>query len=209
MLSAAEEDSGLQVRWPHRLQVCVPFRLAVFTCAQQTRPMQIHVARDGKELGIFSLEEINRQLAAGTLRLSDQAWYEGAAGWAALSTVPGTTAAAPASAPQISSAPAPGAPIALVTQKKTEPLAIVALVFGGLGIFGFCCGLFLAAAVAGVVCGHLALSKIKSNPELEGHGLALSGMIIGYAAIGIWLVWVLFFGGLAALSSLTNTLSKP
>ena len=171
--------------------------------------MQIHVARDGKELGIFSLEEINRQLAAGTLRLSDQAWYEGAAGWAALSTVPGIAAAAPASAPQISSAPAPSAPIALVSQKKTEPLAIMALVFGGLGIFGFCCGLFLAAAVAGVVCGHLALSKIKANPELEGHGLALSGMIIGYAAIGIWLVWVLFFGGLAALSSLTNSLSKP
>jgi len=38
--------------------------------------MQIHVARDGKELGVFSLEEINRQLAAGTLRLTDQAWYE-------------------------------------------------------------------------------------------------------------------------------------
>jgi hypothetical protein len=62
--------------------------------------MQIHVARDGKQLGIFSLEEINRQLAAGTLNLSDQAWYEGAAGWAALSTVPGVSAAsAPSSAP--------------------------------------------------------------------------------------------------------------
>ena len=171
--------------------------------------MQIHVARDGKQLGIFSLEEVNRQLAAGTLRLSDQAWSEGAACWAALSTVPGVAAAAPASAPQISSAPAPAAPTALVPQKKTEPLAIMALVFGGLGIFGFCCGLFLASAVAGVVCGHLALSKIKANPELEGHGLALSGLIIGYAAIGIWVVWVLFFGGLAALSSLSHSLSKP
>lgn len=38
--------------------------------------MQIHVARDGKQLGIYSLEEINRQLAAGTLILSDQAWYK-------------------------------------------------------------------------------------------------------------------------------------
>ena len=48
--------------------------------------MQVHIARDGKQLGIFSLDEINRQLAAGTLNLSDQAWYEGAAGWAALVT---------------------------------------------------------------------------------------------------------------------------
>jgi hypothetical protein len=171
--------------------------------------MQIHVARDGKQLGVFSLEEINRQLAAGTLRLTDQAWYEGAAGWAALSTVPGVTAPAPASTPQISPAPAAAAPIALVPQKKTEPLAIMALVFGGLGLLGFCCGLFLAAAVAGVVCGHLALSKIKANPELEGHGLALGGMIIGYVAIGVWLIWILFFGGLAALSALSQRFSKP
>jgi hypothetical protein len=172
--------------------------------------MQIHVARDGKQLGIFSLEEINRQLAAGTLNLSDQAWYEGAAGWAALSTVPGVSvASAPGSAPQISPAPAPGAPMTLAPQRKTEPLAIMALVFGGIGIFGFCCGLFLMAAVAGVVCGHLALSKIKANPELEGHGLALSGLIIGYVAIGSWLIWVVFFGGLAALSALSQSFSKP
>lgn len=172
--------------------------------------MQIHIARDGKELGIFSLEEINRQLAAGTLSLSDQAWYEGAAGWAALSTVPGVSAAGgPASAGQISPAPADGVPMTLAPQRKTEPLAIMALVFGGIGIFGFCCGLFLMSAVAGVVCGHLALSKIKANPELEGHGLALSGMIIGYVAIAGWLIWVLFFGGLAALSALSQSFSKP
>jgi hypothetical protein len=172
--------------------------------------MQIHVARDGKQLGVFSLEEINLQLAAGTLNLSDQAWYEGAAGWAALATVPGVSAAVPASAPQISPAPAPpGAPMTLAQQRKTEPLAIMALVFGGIGIFGFCCGLFLMSAVAGVVCGHLALSKIKANPELEGHGLALSGLIIGYIAIASWLIWVVFFGGLAALSALSQSFSKP
>ena len=51
--------------------------------------MQIHIARNGQPMGPFSLEEVNRQLAAGTLNLSDQAWYEGAAGWAPLSSVPG------------------------------------------------------------------------------------------------------------------------
>jgi len=172
--------------------------------------MQIHVARDGKQLGIFSLEEINRQLAAGTLNLSDQAWYEGAPGWAALSTVPGVSAAsAPGSVPQISPAPVPGVPMALPPQRKTEPLAIASLILSGVAICGFCCGLFLLAAVAGVVCGHLALSKIKANPELEGHGLAMSGIIIGYVAIGLVLIRILFFGGLAALSALTHGFSKP
>jgi len=172
--------------------------------------MQIHVARDGKQLGIFSLEEINRQLAASTLSLSDQAWYEGAAGWAPLSTVPGVSAAsAPSSASQVSPAPAPGAPMTLAAQRKTEPLAIMSLVFSGIAICGFCCGLFLVAAVAGVVCGHLALSKIKANPELEGHGLAVAGIVIGYVAIGIVLIRVLFFGGLAALGAFSHALSKP
>ena len=72
--------------------------------------MQIHVARGGQNVGQFSIEEINRKLADGTLSPADLGWYEGAAGWAPLSsiagvTVPGTPAIpippppAPASAP--------------------------------------------------------------------------------------------------------------
>ena len=56
--------------------------------------MQIHIARAGQQMGPFSLDEVNRQLAAGTLSLSDLGWYEGAAGWGALSSVPGVGAGA-------------------------------------------------------------------------------------------------------------------
>ena len=167
-------------------------------------------------MGPFSLEEVNRQLAAGTLSLSDLAWYEGAAGWAALSTVPGVSAgAAPASAAPVASvstpavaAPASGPvmPVASAPVAKTEPLAILSLIFSVLGLFGFCCGFFLMMAIAGVVCGHLALSKFKKNPELQGHGLALTGVIVGYAAIAGWLIWILLFGGLAALQGITESM---
>jgi len=51
--------------------------------------MQIHVARDGHRMGPFSLEEVNRQLATGTLKATDLAWYEGIPNWIALSDVPG------------------------------------------------------------------------------------------------------------------------
>ena len=51
--------------------------------------MQIHVARNGHRMGPFSLEEVNRQLAAGSLSPSDLAWYEGIPNWVALSQVPG------------------------------------------------------------------------------------------------------------------------
>ena len=170
--------------------------------------MQIHIARDGKQLGIFSLEEVNRQLAAGTLSLSDQAWYEGAAGWAALSTVPGAGAAAPGSASQVSPAVASVVPATVTPQRKTELLAVLSLIFSVLGLFGFCCGLFLAGGIAGIVCGHIALSRIKANPELEGHGLALTGLIIGYLAVAGWLIWILLFGGLAVLQGITESMTK-
>ena len=170
--------------------------------------MQIHVARDGKELGVFSLEEINRQLAAGSLRLTDQAWYEGAAGWAALSTVPGVIAAPASAVPQISSTPVAASPAVVIPPRKSEPLAVLSLIFSILGLCGFCCGFFVSAAIAGIVCGHIALSRIKANPELEGHGLALAGLIIGYVAVAGWLTWILLFGGLAVLQGISESMMK-
>jgi hypothetical protein len=175
--------------------------------------MQIHVARDGKELGVFALEEVNQQLASGTLRLTDQAWYEGAAGWAALSTVPGVTAAAATTIPASAATPiatttAAAAPAVVVPQRKSEPLAILSLIFSILGLCGFCCGFFLTAAIAGIICGHIALSRFKANPELEGRNLAKAGVIIGYVAIAGWLIWILLFGGLAVLQGISESMTK-
>ena len=168
--------------------------------------MQIHIARNGQPMGPFSLEEVNRQLAAGTLSLADQAWYEGAAGWAPLSTVPGVSGgSAPAT-----TAPATGGTAVAVTvvAPPTEPLAILSLVLSLLGMFGFCCTPVVLTGIAGVVCGHIALSRIKDRPELQGHGLAVAGLVIGYFAILGWLLWVLLFGGLAAMQAIMQGISK-
>jgi uncharacterized RDD family membrane protein YckC len=51
--------------------------------------MQIYIMRDGERTGPYVLEEINRQLAAGTLSPLDQAWSEGSPGWKALLSFPG------------------------------------------------------------------------------------------------------------------------
>jgi hypothetical protein len=181
--------------------------------------MQIHIARDGKQLGPFSLEEINRQLAAGTLSLTDNAWYEGASGWAPLSTVPGVTGAASASAatpaaaaPSVAATPAaaasgPVVPTTVVVAAPTEPLAIWSLVLSLVGLLGFCCGGPILG-IAGVVCGHLGLSKINANPQLQGRGLAMAGLIIGYLAVVSWALYLLFFGGLAALTSMMEAAGK-
>jgi hypothetical protein len=175
--------------------------------------MQIHIARDGKPVGPFSLEEVQRQLAAGTLSLTDQAWYEGAAGWAPLSTVPGVgNSASVGSIPtQPVSPPEPGVtavtpPVAAIPAPAApnEPLAVWSLVLSLLAVCGICCTPVGITAIAGVVCGHLALSRIKANPQLQGHGLAVAGLIIGYCAIAGWILKILFFGGLAATEILRN-----
>ena len=184
--------------------------------------MQIHIARNGQPTGPFSLEEVNRQLAAGTLSLSDQAWYEGAAGWAPLSTVPGvssspTGSTSPLSPPRADAtipgvpavtAPTAGGPVAQPPAPSglTEPLAIWSFVLSLVGLLAFCCGPVLG--IAGVICGHLALSKMRTRPELQGRGLAIAGLIIGYFAALSWLLYIIFFGGLAMLQGVLENTSK-
>ena len=171
--------------------------------------MQIHIARNGQAMGPFSLEEVNRQLAAGTLTLSDQAWYEGAAGWIPLSQVPGVTGGAAAATPS-SPTPTtiPGQAVttvpASVTVGRMEPLAISSLVLSLLGLF--CCG-FLCG-IPGIICGHLALSKIEKDPQLQGRSLAIAGLIIGYFAVISWLLYLIFFGGLSMLRGVLENTSR-
>lgn len=55
----------------------------------------------------------------------------------------------------------------------------------GLGIASSACCLF--SAVPAVICGHSALSEIKrSNGTLGGRPLALTGMVIGYVLIAVF-----------------------
>ncbi len=50
--------------------------------------MNIHLARDGSALGIFTADEVRAGLASGRFRLSDLAWREGMPAWTALASWP-------------------------------------------------------------------------------------------------------------------------
>lgn len=51
--------------------------------------MQIYIGRDGKRYGPLSLDELNSHLESGRIQREDLAWFEGAAGWGPISSVPG------------------------------------------------------------------------------------------------------------------------
>lgn len=87
--------------------------------------------------------------------------------------------------------------------RQSHPLAVISLVAGILGVLPFP----LMASLVAVVTGHLARAEIRRAPErYEGDGLALAGLILGYAMIVLSLVLltalVLFFGGLAWMGML-------
>ncbi|MDD5706949.1 MAG: DUF4190 domain-containing protein [Kiritimatiellae bacterium] len=67
-------------------------------------------------------------------------------------------------------------------QAKTAGVAIASLVLGILGLT--CVGPL--GAIPAVICGHIALPKIKhSAGALQGEGLALAGLITGYIGIAL------------------------
>ena len=86
------------------------------------------------------------------------------------------------------------------TPRTTSTLAIVSL---GSGLLGWSFVPWLGSIVA-VITGHLARTEIRREPErLEGDGMAVAGLVLGYAMLvlsllGLLLV-VLFFGGLAVV----------
>ena len=67
-------------------------------------------------------------------------------------------------------------------QPKTSGLAIWSLVLGILSLTCF----WLLTAIPAVICGHVAYSRIRrSAGALSGNGLALGGLITGYASIAV------------------------
>lgn len=76
--------------------------------------------------------------------------------------------------------PAPGQPIG--GEKRVDPLAIVSLVTGLVGLpAGFCCSWFaLLFTFVAVGTGAFALVNISNKPdELGGKGLAIAGIVAG------------------------------
>lgn len=99
------------------------------------------------------------------------------------------------------STPLPATPPA----RQTSTLAVVSLVAG---ILGWTLFPFLGSIVA-IITGHMGRSEIRREPaRLEGDGLAIAGLVLGYAMVVLAVVAVavimMFFGGIAWLAFLNS-----
>jgi type II secretory pathway pseudopilin PulG len=141
--------------------------------------MQIYIQQKGLQTGPYPIEQARAGLASGLYQPSDLAWYEGAPQWLPLSEVPGISGAVP---PVI-----PGSGLAPGAAARSSPLAVWSLV---LGILSFL--LAGLTAIPAVICGHMALGRIKrSSGTLGGGGMAVAGLVIGYLGLVIFMITVL------------------
>lgn len=64
--------------------------------------------------------------------------------------------------------------------KKKKGLAIASLVCGIIGGYPWAS----TASIVAIICGHIALYKIKKDPNTyAGKGLAIAGLILGYLGL--------------------------
>ena len=112
-----------------------------------TKPMMIHVMREGQQFGPYTLEDVNAYLAQGTLLATDQAWYEGAPDWMLLTQVPGVlgpgAAPAPVADPMAAANPAvataDAAVVSVANQGNKKIMIIAGSTVGVLAIAGVLC----------------------------------------------------------------------
>ena len=85
----------------------------------------------------------------------------------------------------------------MTEQGRTAGTAVASLILGILGLT--CIGPL--GAIPAVICGHAAKSKIKAaGGALQGDGMALAGLILGYVAIGLMVVMVPLYVAIAVPS---------
>jgi hypothetical protein len=133
--------------------------------------MQIHVARGGQELGVFSPAEVRARLNSGELMPTDFGWAEGHSQWTPLASFPGLSIPMTASPQTIRGV------AGTTAAPATSGAAVASLVCGILSIS------FLPffASLPAIICGHIARSNVKkSGGTLTGSGMALAGLIMGY-----------------------------
>lgn len=174
--------------------------------------MNWYYAKNGHQNGPVPTEDMIDRVAMGEISPTDLAWCEGMADWLPVSEIPQLKVLPPvqeepaaasnigpsaqASPYQAPAAAAPSASPSYATpgQPPSQGLAIASLICGILGLIG-CCMWFLSlpAALAAIVTGHLANSKIKADPQrFSGKGMARAGLITGYLGLIASIVVAIF-----------------
>ena len=99
----------------------------------------------------------------------------------------------PAAYPQNVMQGVPVQPGAAFSGQRTNSLAVAALVCGIVQFIGF----WLLGTIPAIVLGHMARNQIRQRGE-QGAGLALAGLILGYAGLVLTVIFIIIVIAVAA-----------
>ena len=86
-------------------------------------------------------------------------------------------------------APAPAASWAPAPVEGTSGLSVASMVLGILSVLAFCVSPLFA--LPAVICGHLGRASVRrAGGALRGEGMAVAGMILGYAGLALFVITV-------------------
>jgi len=164
--------------------------------------MNYFIGVQGVQSGPFSEAVIREKIARGELPADALCWVEGWSEWRPVSAVfPATAAPLPPPMPVegFRAAP-PAASPAYQGPVVTSGLAITSLVTGLLGF------IFFFPAIAAVICGHIACSKIKhSAGRITGRGMAITGLVLGYLIIAVMPIGLIAAMAIPAFEKVRST----
>ncbi len=83
--------------------------------------------------------------------------------------------------------------------RKSNGMAVAAMVLGIASfVFWICC-------IPAIILGIVSLNQIKNNPEMEGKGMAMAGLICGGIVLILGILVVIFIIGIASTTSTTTS----
>jgi hypothetical protein len=157
-----------------------------------------YFGENGQQHGPVDDAGIRQAIAAGQLNLQTLVWREGMPNWLPLAQVPELFHFDPGN-PFPGSPDQPHYPMPYGSMPPpTSGLAIASMVCG---IVAPClCHLAIVPAIPAVICGHLAMTRIREDPLIPGRGMALAGLILGY----IFIALTIFVAAAAAFAIISD-----
>lgn len=146
-----------------------------------------------EQLGPVDDVTLRGKIAAGEVTADSLVWRDGMGDWQPLREV--AELQEPAAGIDASAGPGPMAAGHIGGYPPpTNGLAIASMVCGIAGIaMMMCYGIGVFAGIAAVICGHMALKKIREAPYVvAGRGMAQAGLITGYFSIVLTAFAVIF-----------------
>ena len=165
-----------------------------------------YYGKDNSQHGPISENEIRNLLSTKQIDPNTIIWCEGMDNWQPLIEVP-EFSPTNNNANQYYAPPQQAGSHHQHYNSRNDGMAIASLVCGILGLI--LCGLF--TGIPAIICGHISLSRIKSaTTPIQGKGMAITGLILGYLSVILSIVSIIFFFFFAAAVSetLSEELSK-